>query len=380
MIVLYLSMVPDNPGQLLKLSGIRRYCATRGWDAEVITRQDYSTAALPQILRERRPVGCIVEGISNNDIPPPRLFGSIAVSYLECPPDITGNTPNILVDDDAIAREAVRELSAGRPTSFAVATALMPHWWSNRRKVAFCKAVVAEYGPQCPIYSSPLKGQHEIFEDYRKRLEEWVASLPKNCAVFAVSDIIASRFVEAAHATLRDIPKELTLLSVNNHPEICETASPTISSIQLDLERMGFRAARALGERVTGKAMAKEVSPLLAVRRKSTSGRGRHEKFIIDAVAMIRNEAREGLTASDLAARFPVSRRLFELRFREATGHSVLDEIMHVRLEAVQSMLVRQDIPIGAIADFCGFSGYLSMQSAFRKRTGMTLREWRRRH
>ena len=36
--------------------------------------------------------------------------------------------------------------------------------------------------------------------------------------------------------------------------------------------------------------------------------------------------------AGFLAARFRVSRNLFDLRFREAVGHSPLDEILHVRL------------------------------------------------
>ena len=46
------------------------------------------------------------------------------------------------------------------------------------------------------------------------------------------------------------------------------------------------------------------VGPLMVVRRKSTSGRGRHEPRIAEAVAMIRREACEGLTVAALAARF----------------------------------------------------------------------------
>lgn len=370
-------MVPGNLGHELKLAGIGRYCATRGWDVEAVERKSFSTAALPEILRKRRPVGCVVEGINNEDIPPPRLFGKVPVSYLECPPEVAGDAPDILVDDDAIAREALRELSAGRPSCYAVVGSFRRQWWSARRVRAFRRTVATETGHRCAAF--PFSGESESFEEYLARLSRWTAALPANCAVFAVSDMIAKRIASIAAAASRGIPRELTLLSVDNHPEICEACSPPVSSIQLDLERMGFLAAQALCDAGAARRRRRVVGPLLAVRRKSTSGRGRHEKFIIDAVAAIRREARGGLTAGDLAARYPVSRRLFEMRFRDATGHSVLDEIMHVRLEAVQAMLARPDIPIGAIADFCGFTSYLTMQKAFRKRTGLTLGKWRRR-
>ena len=80
--------------------------------------------------------------------------------------------------------------------------------------------------------------------------------------------------------------------------------------------------------------------PLLVDRRQSTRGRGRRETNILKAMEMIRREACDGLTAVALAARFPGSRRLFEMRFREAMGHSPLDEILNVRLERAMELLL----------------------------------------
>ena len=95
---------------------------------------------------------------------------------------------------------------------------------------------------------------------------------------------------------------------------------------------------------------------------------------------MIRREACAGLTAEALAARFPGSRRLFELRFREAMGRSVLDEILHVRMQKVQTLLADMDIPIGAIADFCGFRSDRALRKLFLAREGMSMAAWRRLH
>ena len=125
---------------------------------------------------------------------------------------------------------------------------------------------------------------------------------------------------------------------------------------------------------------AAAFGPLLAVRRRSTQGPGRREPLILEAVDVIRREAGEGLTAAALAARFPVSRKHFERRFREAMGHSVLDEILHVRLGMALDMLSQSHVPIGTIADFCGFGTQRGLRKLFRARFGTSMEAWRESH
>jgi LacI family transcriptional regulator len=122
------------------------------------------------------------------------------------------------------------------------------------------------------------------------------------------------------------------------------------------------------------------MGPLFTVRRESTRGRGRREPRILEAAEMIRREACDGLTARALAARFPGSRRLFDMRFREAMGHSVLDEILHVRLEKAFILLAQTDTAIGAIPGLCGFGSDSDLDVLFRKRCGMSMRDWRKRN
>lgn len=113
-------------------------------------------------------------------------------------------------------------------------------------------------------------------------------------------------------------------------------------------------------------------------RRKSTRGYGRREPRIMEAVEMIRREACDGLTAEALAKRFRGTRRLFDMRFREAMGHPPLDEIIHVRLERVLELLAQPDFPISAIADFSGFSSERELQKLFRSRFKTSMRDWRK--
>ena len=169
---------------------------------------------------------------------------------------------------------------------------------------------------------------------------------------------------------------------MDNFEEVCENAVPPISSLQLDLEREGFIAAKALaeGHHRSESEIRDRLGPLMVVRRKSTSGSGRHEKFVLEAIEIIRREACEGLTVGALLKHFPHSRRNIERRFREATGPGIHDEILHVRLEKACTLLTQTDTAIGAIADFCGFRSYWALEDLFRSRFKMGMQEWRRWH
>jgi LacI family transcriptional regulator len=135
---------------------------------------------------------------------------------------------------------------------------------------------------------------------------------------------------------------------------------------------------------MSGKAVPpvnETFGPLMTIRRESTRGRGRREPHVMKAVEIIRREAcGGGLTPAKLAARLPGSRRLFDLRFREAMGHSVLDEIQSVQLERVCDLLTQTDIAIDAIWSYCGFRSERTLRQLFTARFGMSMREWRKRN
>ncbi len=74
------------------------------------------------------------------------------------------------------------------------------------------------------------------------------------------------------------------------------------------------------------------------------------------------------------------SRSLVDLRFREATGHSILDEILHVRLEKACLLLAGTRTSVDAVATFCGFASENSLLKVFRARFGLSMRQWRKLH
>ena len=326
-------------------------------------------------------------------------YGDAPAVFVNCAAKPRGrHFAAIPIDHEAIGLAAFRELSLCRPSAYAVVgPRYVKDSWPTIRARAF-RAAATEAGAKCQVFAfKDPKCKYSAAEI--ERLASWLKQLPRRTAVFAVNDMRAAEVVEAAHKARLRIPQDLTLLGVDNDPSICEMSKPPLSSIQVDFENAGYLAAKTLAGMIAAhdtspidlqdlqdfqdrekRADGVAIGPLLAVRRESTRGFGRREPNILAAVEIIRREACDGLTPRELISRFPGSRWLFEMRFREAMGHSVLDEILHVRLERVCTLLATTDIPIEAISDFCGFNSGRSLREHFLSRMKMSLREFRARN
>ena len=377
-----------------KLDGIRRYAKARAWQVLALSPEESKPGDVRALLARHPPVGCIVERSLLDEDLPPALFGKIPVVYLDPQERMSRRAaPAVVCDDRAVAHAAFRELSSGLPPAYAVVTYRMPRQWARERVAAFC-ALCRRARRDCHVFPERDEAEEGVAAR-AERLARWAATLPRNCAVFAVNDYTAGEMARAFRAAARPLPFSATLIGVDGDHNLAGDDGPRLSTVKLDFEHAGFLAAKMLGEiishqdekratsdkrqavRITPVAV---IEPLLVLRRDSTRGRGRREPFVMEAVEFIRREAADGLTAADLAARFRCSRNLFERRFREAMGHSVLDEILHVRLERAQVLLARADMKIGAIASFSGFKTERELQKLFRIRMGMSMRQWRKSH
>ncbi len=391
----------------MKLAGVRRYAGTRGWEVAAVPGDESGPGRIRELLKRHRPIGCVVDCSGNENPLRPSIFGDIPAVWLDAPSHVRGaiGSHSVSVDEEAVASTALHELTANFPQSLAaVEFQFEPYQrrqkWS-RQRVRFFQTLAAAGKRRCTIFETH---ESESPDARASRLADWLVKLPRPCGVFAVNDGTAWQVRAACRAARLAIPRDIAIVGVDNDPELCEDDSPALSSIQIDFERMGYVAARLLGEKIAGEGnlsgntalnrlsgeaapngadgsgKAVSIGPMLVIRRRSTGGRGRQESLILKAVEMIRREAADGLTAGDLAARFPGSRRHFERRFREAMGHSVFDEILHVRIEKAMALLSRRDIAIGAIYFQCGFGSESDLRTHFHKLTGISLRQWRKDH
>lgn len=375
-VLAYVDMWPGDLVHERRLAGIRRYAEQRGWEVRTLKDAESRPLCLRGNLKRIGPIGCVVDSSHGHKDLPPRMFRGIPTVYLDCPPKLYGGRIlRVVHDGAATVREAFRELSSNHPSAYAVVGHAVPYFWS-RQRVRIFKALVRQGGRRCVVFPGP---RELPLPERAKRLAGWVEKLPRKCAVFAINDEVALEVVAACRKAGRQIPSEMTLVGVDNREHLCEDISPTISSVQVDFERAGYRAAKLLDERITvGCGQVEMFGPLMTVRRESTRGFGRREPRMLAAIDLIRREACNGLRARDVAKLFEGTRRLVDLRFRETFGHSILDEIQNVRFEKVLFLLSKTNMSLASIAGQSGFGSEITLREQFRKRMGMPMSAWRR--
>ena len=362
------------------LAGIRASAARHGWHVEPIEvvrlRQPVA-----EVLAYWKPAGCILEG-SADKMPDARDFAPTPLVHID-PGDrvLDGSCPfSVENDDEAIAELAHRELVRAGCEEFAFVGWSRRNRWSRRRGDRFAR-LVALTGRVCRVLEDPwtLGNKNEFFA----RLTPFVSSLPKPCGIFAANDAVAEAVLDACRQLGTTVPGEAMVVGADDNPDFCDSLRPSLTSVRPDFRRAGFLAAEMLARRVRNpsepcahvKYAPLGVTPRLSTRRLAVVG-----KRVADALDLIRREACSGLKAADVVRAMGVTERLAETRFRAATGRRITEEIADVRLERVLEYLRDPAQEIGAIANLCGWDADSYLKRLFKRKFGMTMREWRDRN
>jgi LacI family transcriptional regulator len=219
------------------------------------------------------------------------------------------------------------------------------------------------------------------WDQAEKELTEWLRALPKPAGVLAANDRLGQRLLTAARRGGIRVPEELAVVGVDDERGTCEICDPPLSSVIIDSEQHGYKAAELLDRLMRGESSP--VEPLLlqpaGVRvRQSTEILAIDDPFIADAVRFIRENACEGIGVSDVLKVVPLSRSVLQRQFRRIFGQTANDMIVQMRLKRAQELLVESDLPIARIAEMAGFRYQRYLGAVFRKKLGMTPFEYRR--
>lgn len=211
---------------------------------------------------------------------------------------------------------------------------------------------------------------------------DWLLSLPRPCAVLAANDRYAWHAIDVCRENNIAVPEDVAVLGCDNDQLLTEMVRPTLSSIDLDAERIGFEAGQLLQALIDGQtppASPAKFPPRGVVTRHSTEVLSIEDNAVADAARFIRENAAKPLRVDDVSDHVAISRRNIERRFRKAMGRSILDEIRRVHLDRAMKLLRETDLDMPRIAEQSGFSNQMRFSTVFRELTGMTPTAYRRR-
>ena len=187
----------------------------------------------------------------------------------------------------------------------------------------------------------------------------------------------------SSRRTTRADARSRTPASVNNDTTLCETSLPPLSSIPLDAEKAGYRAAKLLDGLMRGRPPARRqilYPPLLVAARASSANTQTDDPLVIGLLEEIRATRGFNLRVSELAAHRNVTARTLENRCRKALGRSVGDIVRETCLANVHALVVDTDKPFAEIARACGQLSAAHLAATFRRRYGVTMSAARHSH
>jgi len=253
--------------------------------------------------------------------------------------------------------------------------------WSQARGEDFSKRI-ADAGFQTHLYTVPRLKIQRRWENEQIILVDWLKSLPKPIGLMACNDDRGHYVLEACQVAGLRVPDDVAVISVDNDELICDLTAPPLTSIALNHEKAGYRAAQLLDKMMAGKEVdSKSIISLEAshvVARQSTDVLAIEDREVAEAVRFIHGHSNEAIQVSDVADSVTVSRRVLERRFREVLNRSVHDEIRRARVERASRMLVETDLTVSQIALHLGYPSDKHIARQFRKEKGTTPLRYRR--
>lgn len=255
------------------------------------------------------------------------------------------------------------------------------NWFSKARSESFVGAV-RELDYECYEYQPGYRAGRKIgWEEQQRRVNRWLASLPRPIAILAADAHHARQLAEICHFAGIRIPDDVAILAGDTDELLCEVSTPPLSSISIACERLGHEAAALLHRMMAGEAPPDKpvlIAPHGVVSRQSTDVLAIDDPAVVRALRYIRTHAHHGIVVEDILREVPISRRSLEIQFRSYLGRSPAEEIRRVRLERGRQLLGRRELSITEIALACGFSNATRFGVAFRKSFGTTPRAFRK--
>lgn len=212
-------------------------------------------------------------------------------------------------------------------------------------------------------------------------LRDWLVKLPKPVAIFACNDVMAKTLIEVCLSSGMKVPQEVAVLGVDDDSFICNITTPTISTVKLDFEGIGYKVGSKIEQAILSGEYEEDVilhEPVRIIERESTPPLQIKDPYVRKVLDFLQKHYTEDISISDAIRDIPLSRRSVEIRFRkEMSGRTMLHTLTELRIEKMKEILERSDEQIYNAAMMSGFNESTNINRVFKASTGYSPREYR---
>ena len=363
-------------------SGISRYVHERGhWSIHL---EDRGMFEIPSIILDGWDGDGIISRTADSSL-------SRILKKYDCPiVELLGDGKNTLIEvwpDEEKMLELCVDHFLERGFKNLALYSFGHSWWIDQRLELFRQSAIEKHFiPHWLIGKSVDRStSHPIWkQEDEKSLIKWLRTLPFQTGIIAAWDAHAMRVLQGCQKIGKKVPEEIAILGMDNDVHLCNFLTPQLSSLDRNVEQVGYEAARLLDLKMNHKKNIPKlpilIPPLKVVTRRSTDVTAVDDPDIAAALHYIREYAIRGIRISDVVKEINLSRRTLIRQFQKILGRSPKDEITRVRLNHAKYLLIHTTLPIYAVANQSGYRSVEYFIAAFRKLTGHSPLQFRRKH
>ena len=213
----------------------------------------------------------------------------------------------------------------------------------------------------------------------------WITSqlekLPKPLAVFCIDDRGALNIIDACSSSRIEIPDAVSVLGVGNLEMACQCAAIPLSSIQIDVEALGFQAAEILDRIMAGETPPSKpilLEPLGVEERQSTHTLAVNDPCGQQVIRFLLDNYRSPIDIQDVARACEITRRQLTYITKKELNTNPAQLLENIRIKKACELLMTTRFKVERVAIEAGLGNALRLQRIFRRRFNTSPAVWRK--
>lgn len=224
---------------------------------------------------------------------------------------------------------------------------------------------------------------HLQWKHQRRWLAAQLRHAPKPLAFFAANDDYALEGIETCESAGLAVPEQVSIIGMDNSLLAVDAMHTPISSVDRNLEMLGYQGAELLDRLMHGKPAPKEpirIPPAGLISRKSSDLLAVNHPGVARSLRFLLKHYHEPIGVDDLARVAAMSRRGFHQAFLEHIGRPPGHELQCVRIEQAKKLLAQSGQKMRTVGEACGYQHANSFWFAFKQATGMSPEQYRKKN
>ncbi len=357
--------------------GTQQYANEHGWDTVVDefvhntlpTRRGRAVPYDGIIARVNRPLALRAAGLG---VPVVNVWPSSPARHL---------VPGVFPDSAQTGRLIAEHLMARGFRTFA--TLSSPQNIDNLSEVNEFARLVGEAGFPCDSAQIPQNPWQDLAH-WKKTIRQtdlWMDGWKPPVGVYVNGESEGRIVVQACRQRGWRVPADVAIIAGKNEETLCEYLRPTLSSIEIGYDRIGYEAASLLDHLMDGAPPPERpilLPPLGLVVRESTDFFAVENKLVASALAYISANSHRSIGPDDVARVVGAETRTLHNHFHKVLDRTVAAEIRRVRIERAKRELASSKRRLSDIARNSGFGDEKRLYENFRRELGITPSEYRK--